>query len=112
MPSSLAPTTLAHSTIERLLPREFVSVARSVSLREFVSAYGDSDFLLVKLDDDGELLAGLQRLATERREAGPDGGQAIGTQTAMEYSLHFEDSQRCCRGWIGVEATELFRFGP
>jgi hypothetical protein len=30
----------------------------------------------------------------------------------MEYSLYFEDSQRCCRGWIGVEATELFRVGP
>jgi hypothetical protein len=30
----------------------------------------------------------------------------------MEYSLYFEDSQRCCRGWIGVEATEWFRVGP
>jgi hypothetical protein len=53
-------------------------------------------------------------LATAAKKVDRFGVEAPQKQGAnsMEYSLYFEDSQRCCPGWIGVEATELFLSGP
>jgi hypothetical protein len=57
-----------NSTAKQLAPEEVVSAALSQPLAEFSAAFGDANFLLVKLDDPtGELEAGLAALKSQSR---------------------------------------------
>ncbi len=83
MPGSQVPSEPAPAALDQLFPKELVSLARGVGFAEFMSAYGEKCFLLIKLDDGGELQAGLRALEQTRLDA--DGGNqaTIGTQTAV-----------------------------
>jgi hypothetical protein len=64
-PNATTPVT---SIAKQLSPEEVVSTALTRPLAEFVAAFGDASFLLVKLDDPtGELEAGLAALKSNQQ---------------------------------------------
>jgi hypothetical protein len=95
---------------KQLCPDEVVTLALSHPIGEFTAAYGDANFLLVKLDDPtGELEAGLAAQQTSQSRAGSN-LNVLGFHTVVA-DLH--DSPRGGGGMkddlSGVGVAELRR---
>ena len=71
-----------------MLPSAFVANARRQSRKDFLAAYGDTQLLLVRLDDaSGELAVGLAAASTAAGERLKPTHDALGFATVLESSL-------------------------
>jgi hypothetical protein len=85
---------------KQLCPDEVVTLALSHPIGEFTAAYGDANFLLIKLDDPtGELEAGLAAQQTSQSRAGSN-LNVLGFHTVVA-DLH--DSPRAGAAGAGKE---------
>jgi len=93
---------------KQLCPDEVVTLALSHPIGEFTAAYGDANFLLVKLDDPtGELEAGLAAQQTSQSRAGSN-LNVLGFHTVVA-DLHEAPRGMAKDDLSGVGVAELRR---
>jgi hypothetical protein len=93
---------------KQLCPDEVVTLALSHPIGEFTAAYGDANFLLVKLDDPtGELEAGLAAQQTSQSRAGSN-LNVLGFHTVVA-DLHDAPRGAAKDDLSGVGVAELRR---
>jgi hypothetical protein len=95
---------------QNVLPSAFVSNARRQSKKEFLAAYGDTQLLLVRLDDpSGELAVGLAAASTAAGERLKPTHDALGFATVLESSFSAAQAARAADSLRGrsYDATTL-----